>query len=144
MEIGDFMFQLTSKESHEQEHSRSQTLISNRNTMRSQNVTASKRNVRHQPYAFTEHGAIMAATILNSSTAVQMSVFVVRAFVKMRLLLSERKELVQELAQLEKKLTERLDVHEIAIVDVLQRLMQMLDPLPSMPQPSKPPIGFHQ
>ena len=52
--------------------------------MRSQIATASKRNIRFRPVAFTEHGAIMAANVLNSTRAVQMSVFVVRAFLKMR------------------------------------------------------------
>ncbi len=96
--------------------------------MRSQIVTASKRNVRHRPYAFTEHGAIMAATILKSPQAVQMSVFVVRAFVKMRAVLSDTRELARKLATLEKELTARLDTHETAIVGVLQRIMALLDP----------------
>src|SRR5438477_510366 len=57
---------------------------------------------RGRPYAFTEHGAIMAANVLNSTRAVQMSVFVVRAFLKMRVLLSDKKELAKQLAALEK------------------------------------------
>ena len=52
--------------------------------MRSQFVTASKRNVRHRPLAFTEHGALMAANVLRSGRAVEMSVFVIRAFVRAR------------------------------------------------------------
>jgi hypothetical protein len=95
---------------------------------------------RHLPYAFTEHGAIMAATVLNSPAAVQMSVFVVRAFVSMRTALVERKELLGVLTELEKKLTERLDTHEAAIVDIIQRLLKLLEPPP--PSPRKP-IGFH-
>lgn len=73
--------------------------------MRSQIVTAYKRNVRYRPYAFTEHGAVMAANVLNSPSAVQMSVFVVRAFIKMRSLLTDRKGLSGQLVELEKKLT---------------------------------------
>ena len=64
---------------------------------------------RKLPYAFTENGAIMAANVLNSPEAVRMSVFVVRAFVQMRDLLGGTKELAQQLAALEKKLTARLD-----------------------------------
>jgi hypothetical protein len=125
----DFMFQITQEELNE--------------CMRSQFVTASKRNIRHLPYAFTEHGAIMAANVLNSPSAVQMSVFVVRAFMRMRTVLSGHKELMSELLLLEKKLTERLDVHEIAIVDILQRMMELLDPPAQEPAPAKPKIGFH-
>ena len=58
------------------------------------------------PYAFTEHGAIMAASVLTSSRAVQVSVFVVRAFVKLRRVIAEHKELAQKIAQLERKLAD--------------------------------------
>jgi hypothetical protein len=100
---------------------------------------------RTLPYAFTENGAIMAANVLNSPDAVRMSVFVVRAFVKMRELLGGTKELAKQLAALERKLTTRLDGHESAIVEVLQRLMNILDPPPPPPEPetSKRRIGFH-
>jgi len=86
----------------------------------------------------------MAANVLNSPEAVRMSVFVVRAFVKMRELLGGTKELARQLASLEKKLTSRLDGHESAIVEVLQRLMDILDP-PPLPAPEMPKrrIGFH-
>ena len=95
------------------------------------------------PYAFTENGAIMAANVLNSPEAVRMSVFVVRAFVKMRELLGGTKELARQLADLERKLTARLDGHEIAIVEVLRRVMEILDPPPPPPEPPRRRIGFH-
>jgi len=76
-------------------------------------------NIKYLPHAFTETGAIMAANVLNSPQAVRMSVFLVRAFAHMRLLLSGTKELAARLQQLEKRLTGRLDVHEAAIVEVL-------------------------
>jgi hypothetical protein len=98
---------------------------------------------RYLPYAFTENGAIMAANVLNSPEAVRMSVFVVRAFVKMRDLLGGTKELARQLADLEKKLTARLDVHESVIVDVLRRVMEILDPPPLPPEPPRRRIGFH-
>src|SRR5207237_1494336 len=82
---------------------------------------------RSRPYVFTEHGAIMAANVLNSARAVQMSVFVVWAFLKMRALLGDKRELAQELASLEKELQERLDVHESLIVMILQRVMDIID-----------------
>ena len=111
--------------------------------IRSQIATASKRNIRYRPYAFTEHGALQAANILNSTRAVQMSVFVIRAFVKMRETLLGTRDLAKKLAALEKKLTGRLDVHEVAIVKVLQELMLILNPPPPPPEPPpKPRIGF--
>ncbi len=93
------------------------------------------------PYAFTEHGAIMAATVLNSPRAVQMSVFVVRAFVKMRSMLLAQKDLTGKLAALEKKLTERLDLHERVISDIIQQIMALLNP-PPKPDPPRKQIGF--
>ena len=139
----DFLFQLTAAEASAL--MRSQIVIASaaaRKPMRSQTVTASKRNLRHRPFAFTEHGAIMAANILNSAAAVQMSVFVVRAFIKMRATLSDTRELARKLASLEKELKTRLDTHESAIVDVLQRVMALLDP-PSTPEPPAREMGFH-
>lgn len=125
----DFLFQLAQNES----------LALNR----SQIVTGSQkhRDPRLRPYAFTEHGAIMAANVLNSPQAVRMSVFIVRAFVQMRELLGSTKELAKQLASLEKKLTSRLDVHEVAIVEVLRRIMDILDP-PPLPEPPRKQIGF--
>jgi hypothetical protein len=98
---------------------------------------------RYLPFAFTEHGAIMAANILNSPSAVQMSVFVVRAFIKMRAALTDTRELARKLASLEKELTSRLDSHESAIVDVLQRIMALLEPPPPAPDVPEKEMGFH-
>jgi hypothetical protein len=84
----------------------------------------------------------MAANILNSSCAVQMSIFVVRAFAKMREALLASPQLAKKLAALEKKLTSRLNVHEAAIVEVLQEVMQILNPAPPLPSPPKAPHRF--
>ena len=110
--------------------------------LRSQIATSSSSygGLRYLPYAFTENGAVMAANVLNSERAVRMSVFVVRAFIRMRELLSG--SLAAELKKLEAKLTTRLDVHETAIVDVLRRIMQLLDPPPAPPVREKS-MGFH-
>jgi phage regulator Rha-like protein len=111
----DFLFRLTRQE------------FAN---LRCQFGTSSSRHGgrRFLPYAFTEHGAIMVATVLNSSQAVQMSVFVVRAFLKMRAVLNDTRSLARKLAALEKDLKDRLNVHEAAIVTILQRVMDILDP----------------
>jgi hypothetical protein len=61
--------------------------------------SSAHRDRRRRPYAFTEHGAIMAANVLNGARAVQMSVFVVRAFLKMRPLFGDKRELAQKLAR---------------------------------------------
>ena len=97
---------------------------------------------KYRPYAFTEHGALQAANILRSPRAAQMSVFVIRAFVKMRETLLGTRDLAKKLAALEKQLTGRLDSHEAAIVHVLQQLMLILNPPPLAPEPQKPRIGF--
>jgi len=129
---GDFIFQLTKEEAEMELRSRSQFVTLKRGM-----------NIKYRPYAFTENGAIMAANVLNSPEAVRMSVFVVRAFVQMRDLLGGTKELARQLADLEKKLTARLDVHESVIVDVLRRVMEILDAPPLPPEPPKRRIGFH-
>jgi len=124
---------------------KSQIMISNEVDMRSQIVTASdKRNERFRPHVFTEHGAIMAAMVLNSPRAVQMSVFVVRAFVAMRSLLITQQQLAGKLAELERTLTERLDTHEHAITDIIQQIMRLLSPAQpeSEPERPRPRIGF--
>ena len=84
----------------------------------------------------------MAANVLNSPEAVRMSVHVVRAFIQMRALLSGSTELAAELKKLEAKLTARLDSHEVAIIDVLQRIMLLLNPPPT-PEVQTKEMGFH-
>jgi hypothetical protein len=119
---GDFAFQLTAGET---------------DCLRSQIATSSSHGGRrYRPYVFTEYGALMAANILNSERAVQMSIFVVRAFARMREALRGTPELARKLAALEKKLTTRLDVHEAAIVEVLQEVMQILNP-PPLPEQAR-------
>jgi hypothetical protein len=85
----------------------------------------------------------MGANVLNSAQAVQMSVFVVRAFVKMRVMLTDTRELARKPAAVEADLKSRLDVHEVAIIEVLQRIMRILGPPPPPPEPPPPEIGFH-
>lgn len=125
----DFMFRLTSGEF---------TALTSQSAM----SKTGRGGRRTPPYAFTEHGAVMVANILRSERAIQMSVFVVRAFVRMRQLLATQRDLAAKLAELEKKLTARLDTHEIAIVDVLRRIMRLLNPSYE-PVPAKKGIGFH-
>lgn len=113
----DFMFQVTSKEFA---------------SLRSQFVISKgKGGRRHAPYAFTEHGAIMAANILKSDRAVRASVQVVRAFVKLRQMLASDTELGRKLDELEKKYDRQFKI----VFDAIRRLMS--------PPPAKAkPIGF--
>ena len=126
-----FVFQLSIEEAAEVRRSRSQFVTLKRGE-----------NIKYLPYAFTEHGAMMAANVLKSARAAQMSVFVVRAFVKMRLILADSHELARKLAALEQELKGRLDVHEAAIVEFLQRIMKIIDPPPVPEEPAKE-MGFH-
>jgi len=122
----DFKFRLTKTE----------TVALNR----SQNATGSQkhRDPRFAPYAFTEHGAIMAATILNSPRAVEMSVYVVRAFVQLREMLASNRELARRFAQLETRLDKKLTIHDEAIAAILAAIRQLMHP----PVPKRRPIGF--
>ena len=89
---------------------------------------------RYLPYAFTEHGAIMAATVLNSERAVQMSVFVVRAFVRLREMLSANRRLATKLDELEN----RLDTHDGAIQELIEAIKELVTPK----EPPHGRIGF--
>jgi hypothetical protein len=107
---------------------------------RSQSVTGSQkhRDPRFPPHAFTEHGAIMAASVLNSAQAVEMSVYVVRAFVHLRELLSSNRELARRFAQLETRLDKKLTEHDLAIAAILSAIRELMHPTP----PKRRPIGF--
>lgn len=91
---------------------------------------------RKRPIAFTEHGALMAANILNSPRAAAMSVYVIRAFIKMREALAANAAILKRLAEIDKALL----VHDTALRDIYQKLRPLLEPTP---QPPKPEIGFH-
>ena len=106
----DFMFKLTNQE------------VIN---LKSQIVTSSWGGLRRaMPYAFTEHGAIMVASVLNSPRAVEISVYVVRAFVRLREYLSSHKELAQKLTELEKK----IETHDEAIQALIDAIRQLMTP----------------
>ena len=87
------------------------------------------------PYAFTEHGALMLANVLHSTEAVEVSLSIVRTFIRLREILSTNKALMHKLAALERK----IDSHDEAIRDIVTAIRQMMSP------PSKPArrIGFH-
>ena len=88
------------------------------------------------PYAFTEHGSIMAASILNSKRAVEVSVYIVRAFVKIRRMIAEHKELSRKIVQIERHLAD----HDEQIIELIKAIKQLLKP---EAPPKKRRIGFH-
>ena len=118
----DFAFQLTAKEF---------------TNLKSQFATSSSHGGKRKlPWVFTEHGAIMLASVLNSAIAIQASVRVVRAFVRLREMVAANAQLAAKLEELER----RLDSHDEAIVDLFATLKRLLEP----PQPPKRrAIGFH-
>lgn len=117
----DFMFQLSEDEFH---------------VLKSHFATSSWGGRRSLPYVFTEHGAIMAASVLNSPRAVEMSVYVVRAFVNLRTYILQYKDLAQKVSELEARLGKH-DENIVAIVNALKRLMEP-------PTTRKKEIGFKQ
>lgn len=116
----DFMFQLTEDEV---------------DLLRSQFVTSKGRGGRrYAPYVFTEHGAVMLASVLNSDQAVDISILVVRAFVQLRAMLSSHKELADKLEELERKVSS----HDQAIAGLIQAIRGLM----ALPESNKRPIGF--
>jgi hypothetical protein len=115
----DFMFQLTAEE------------VEN---LRSQIAISSWGGRRYRPFAFTEYGAIQAANVLRSAKAIEMSTFVVRAFVQLREMIVSNKELAQRVDELERK----LGTHDQAITGILKAIRELMNP----PQPKRRPIGF--
>lgn len=104
--------------------------------LRSQSATSSATHGgrRYLPNAFTEHGAIMAASVLNSKRAIEMSIFVVRAFVQMRQAMAMNQQVVSKLAELES----RLDIHDGEIQGLVEAIRELVEPLPA----SDRRIGF--
>ena len=131
---GDFMFQLTRVETRTV--ALNHVVSTRRGNNRSQIVTGSQkhRDPRSLPYAFAEHGAIMAANVLKSERAVRMSVYVVRAFVRLRDLLATHKEVVRKLVDLER----RIGQHDADIQAIVEAIRQLMKP----PDKSRRQIGF--
>lgn len=117
----DFMFQLTAQEKNE--------VVTNCDHLSRLKYSPTL------PHAFTEHGAVMLASILNSPVAVQASIAVVRAFIRLREILATHKELAGKLAELEK----RIEGHDEEIMALFEAIRQLMEP------PEKPTkrIGFH-
>jgi ORF6N domain len=126
----DFMFQLSLEESE---------------AMRSQFVIASRRNIRYQPYAFTEQGVAMLSSVLNSKRAVQMNILIIRAFVKLREVLASHKDLARKIEQLEARQKDHEGLFTIVIKDIqtlATDVKKQFTKLKAPPKRPKRPIGF--
>ena len=119
------MFQLTLEEAKAVQRSRSQTVTLKRG-----------HNIKYLPHAFTEHGALQAANLLNSPRAVAMSIYVIRAFVKMREDQAANQAILKRLAEIDSTLL----THDTALHDIYRKLLPLL--LPTS-EPERPEIGFH-
>lgn len=137
----DFAFQVSEAEA---DNLRSQIVTlddASATSMRSQSVTSSGirdmrgKHRKYRPWAFTEHGAVMAANVLRSPKAVAMSVYVVRAFVKMREELMTSAVIMKRLAEVDKKLV----THDVILRDIYEKLRPLLAP----PEVPRKEMGFH-
>jgi hypothetical protein len=142
----DFAFQLTASEfvnlRSKFATSRSETIDNNEDLSNwSQFATSSSRHrgMAYRPWAFTEHGALMVANILRSARAVHMSVFVIRAFVRLREQIAANTAILKRLAEIDKSLLQ----HDVALRDIYRKLLPLLQPRPEPPpEPPKRRIGF--
>ena len=121
----------------------SQSAMSSVNWSQFATSSARHRGAIYRPWAFTEHGALMAANILRSQRAVEMSVFVVRAFVRLREHIAANHAILKRLAEIDRTLLQ----HDTAVRDIYRKLLPLLQPPPTPPAPPEPPpkprIGFH-
>jgi len=122
-----FMFRLTGKE---WKMMRSQNVIASKlNATKSSSkplVTQKKRNIAVTPYAFTEHGVTMAATVLKSRKAIKMSIVIIKAFIELKKFFLQQNELAAQLRELRQELFGRLREHDVqlaAIYDTIERLL---------------------
>ena len=127
----DFMFQLSWDEA---DSLRSQIVILNQ-PIEPSIVTKRGEHIKYKPYAFTEQGVAMLSSVLQSKKAIQVNIFIMRAFVKLKEILLTHKELAHKLDELEQK-AER---HDLEIQSIFEAIRQLMEPPPA---PPKPRIGF--
>lgn len=136
----DFLFQLSREETASLRPQPAASGSETAASLRSQIVTLKNsgrgRHRKYLPWAFTEHGAIMAATVLRSARAVTLSVYVVRAFVRMRDELMANAIILKRLEQIDRKLLE----HDVALRDLIDKLLPLLA---APPAPPRKEMGFH-
>jgi hypothetical protein len=137
----DFAFRLTEMET---EDLRSQIVTLNDADISSAPAARKGRGEhrKYLPWAFTEHGALMAANVLRSQRAVEMSVYVVRAFVRQRAQLSLDADVLRRLENIDRKLLDH-DESLLTLLGIIKSLLAPPLPAPPPPRPPRPKIGFH-
>lgn len=160
----DFMFQLTEAE---WELMRSQIATSSGSSaLRSQNVTLDEdvlisqfvtskgnssqfvmssnknRGKTYRPYAFTEHGVTMLASVLRSEKAVKVSIAVVRAFISLKQYISDRKNISKQINSIKDELSERIDEQDVQIIEIYQVLDKLIQDKEEQKPVEREPIGF--
>lgn len=122
---GDFMFRFSAEEFA---------------ALRSQSVTSNsgRGGRRYAPYVFTEHGVAMLSSVLNSPRAIAVNIEIMRAFVRLREAIAGNQELARQFDDLERRMTQKLDSHDQAIVGILKAIRELMTP----PVSKKRPIGF--
>ena len=121
----DFMFQLTWQETRQLQSIRSQSVI-----------LKQEGHLKYRPFAFTEHGALQAANVLNSKEATAMSVYVIRSFVQLREQIAANAAILKRLAEIDRTLL----IHDTSLRDIYEKLLPLLTP---PPDPPRKRIGFH-
>ncbi len=122
----DFMFELT-KEEYDSLRSQFATL-KNPPSIDGQPATSKRgQHSKYPPFAFTEHGVAMLASVLNSDKAIEMNIAIVRAFIALRQLALQRSDFLQQLQQLRTELHQRIDVHDAQLNQIYEALENMLD-----------------
>lgn len=134
----EFVFALSSEETSRISQFVISQLAPEAATLRSQIVISKpgRGGRRYRPYAFSEHGALMAATVLSSPQAVKMSLFIIRAFVKMREQQAANAAILKRLAEIDRTLF----THDATLRDIYRKLRPLLEP---PPEPPRKEIGFH-
>jgi phage regulator Rha-like protein len=140
---GDFCFQLTAEEFAGLRSQIATLDDGGGSALRSQIATLESggrgRHRKYRPRVFTEHGALMAANVLRSQQAIEMSLYLVRAFVQMRETIMANATILKRLAEIDRHLVE----HDSVLRNVIEQLQPLLD-APPLEDEAKPKIGFHR
>ena len=114
----DFMFELTKEEFEATSYEKN---------LRTQNATSKRGGSRYMPFAFTEHGVTMLASVLNSDKAIEMNIAIVRAFIGLKQLSIEQKDFMQQLQILREELHQCIDIHDAQLNQIYEAIENMLD-----------------
>jgi len=135
----DFMFQLTAEETDALRSQNATLDVIGRTDSNAEDASLRGKHRKYRPYAFTEHGALMAASVLKSERAIELSVLVVRAFVRLRAILVDHRDLARRIEALEREFVKKSSEHEQHIRQIYEILEDLMHP-PAPPKKGR--IGF--